>query len=541
MKKHNAFLLLLLFAATTVSAQFYQRQYQLNFATADFQGVKDIIVEPAGAGITVMADLSSGPAPDFGISLLNYNAGNGNAVSMAVYFSPGAQLSSSTIKKIGTDYFVLGTYTDASFVSRLLLMRIGAGGTVVYARVFDPAVTGGIPIEVIDMDYDGGNYLYATGNVYASADGSSSVFVAKFDLNAALQWFNYYDDLQTEEFAGNIDFYDNNSIYVGAVTAPLASTLTRTGLVLQVNNLGGIAAIQNLAHYTPQPSIRMTTFYAIRANATDVFVAGSTLIGADGSGPMLFAKLDAAGLGVLNYTIYSAPEFFVTETPIALPSKILVAGTVAPTGGSSGYVNAFFDYNTGYLAGSNYVLASSIFSPIRTAVGATGIVYSAADNQSNSKRIYRIKGNAAAASSTCSDNYVFTPQPGPLNTFAFTLGANPVTGTMLAQTINPPVSLPAGNLGACAPQSPTRSAQQEPADVTIYPNPATDAVSINLPEEGNALTIRLIDLNGKVLRTIFNVTGSRVELNTADLPEGIYAVRIETEGLEAQTIRFVKK
>lgn len=540
MKNRNSLLLLLLFSVTTVSAQFYQRQYQLNFATADFQGVKDILIEPAGAGITVMADLSSGPGPDFGISMLNYNAGNGNAVSMAIYFSPGAQLSSSTIKKIGTDYFVLGTYTDTSFVNRLMLMRINAGGTVVYARVFDPAVTAGIPIEVIDMDYDGGNYLYATGNVYASPDGSSSIFVAKFDLNAALQWFNYYDDTQSEEFAGNIDFYDNNSIYVGAVTAPVASTLTRTGLVLQVNDLGGISAMKNLAHYTPSPSIRMTTFYAIRANATDVFVAGSTIIGADGSGPMLLAKLDAALLGVQNYTIYSAPEFFITETPIALPSKILVAGTIAPTGGSSGYVNAFFDYNTGYLSGSNYVLASSIFSPIQTDVASTGIVYSAADNQFDSKRIYRIKGNAASASSTCSDNYVFTPQSGPLNNFSFTLGINPVTGTMLAKNIDPPVSLPAGNLGACAPPSPNRSAAVVQAEATAYPNPATDAVTVNLPE-GIARRIQIIDLTGKVVREILNVNESRIEVNITDLPEGIYAVRIESEGLEVKTIRFVKK
>ena len=541
MKKiKNLIITLAMFAVVPLQAQLYQRQYILNFATADFQGVKDIIVEPGGANIMALADLSAGPTPSFGISLNRYNSGNGNMVAMSIYYAPGAQLSSHAIRKIGTDYFVLGTYTDAAFVSKLLLLKINAGGTVVWAKVFDPAATGGVPIEVVDMDFDGTGFLYATGNVYASPDGSSSVFVAKFDLAGALQWFNYYDDLPTEEFASNIDYYDNGAVYVGAVTAPLVATLNRTGFVLQVNDLGNIAGMKHLAHYTPAASPRMTNFFVTRANANDVFIAGSTLVGADGSGPMLFAKLNAAGLGVVNYTIYSAPEFFLAQAPVILPGKVLLSGTISPSGGSNGYVNAFFDYSTAFLNASRYNLSSGLLSPIRSDVGPTGIVYSIADNQFNSKRIYRIKGSAANASTPCSENFVFTPQPGPFNNYSFTLGVFDIPGFMTSKTINLPVSLPTSNSSACPPPAQHAPVQEETTGLSVYPNPATDYVVINLPDGGTE-NIQVIDGSGKVVRVFSKLTETRLEVTLEGLAEGIYAVRIEAADGAVNTLRFAKK
>ncbi|MCU0320071.1 MAG: T9SS type A sorting domain-containing protein [Flavobacteriales bacterium] len=54
--------------------------------------------------------------------------------------------------------------------------------------------------------------------------------------------------------------------------------------------------------------------------------------------------------------------------------------------------------------------------------------------------------------------------------------------------------------------------------------------------------LQLVDVNGRVHRTTnatFTTGDNRIELSTAELPAGLYLLRMEQAG-QAQSIRFVK-
>lgn len=67
------------------------------------------------------------------------------------------------------------------------------------------------------------------------------------------------------------------------------------------------------------------------------------------------------------------------------------------------------------------------------------------------------------------------------------------------------------------------------ADITVFPNPATDLVNIQLPDswQGKALSIDLINQAGQVVHSSFVKQASQVErLTVTQLPPGIYVLRL---------------
>ncbi|TND05064.1 MAG: PKD domain-containing protein [Bacteroidetes bacterium] len=542
------FLSALLTVYTLKAQPFYQRQLVINSTTTSFNGVKDIVVEPGGTGITILTDVVSGTTPDFRVALFKYDAGVGNSVSSSVYGATGASLGSHVAKFIGGNYYVLCSYSDnITFINKLLLLSVnGTSGLVNFAKVFDASILGvDVPLELSDMDYDGSAFLYVTGNAYVLPSGSPSLFALQLDLSGGLNWARYYFTPTTEENAHNIDFHDNGAIYIGATTWPASNQLMRTGLVLQIDNSGGFVNSKNIFHYTPAGSPRMFRFFVTRVtNQPIIIVAGSTLAGADGAGPMLLATLNTS-LNMMNYSVFSSPEFFLTQAPIArtpltLTSKIMLTGSINMTGGSNGYVNAFFAYNTNFLSGSRYDVISTIFSSIASDMNASGIVYSAADNETFPKRIYRLRANAANAATVCSDPYVFTEIPGPYNELLFPMSKDAITGSMNSRNMNPPIGLPLNNLSACAPPAPTHSmVDEQPVSAAVYPNPATTEITLSLGDAG-ADKIELFDFRGKLVREITVAGSNQVSISISDLAGGIYLVRI-IRGAETESLRFIKQ
>ncbi len=75
--------------------------------------------------------------------------------------------------------------------------------------------------------------------------------------------------------------------------------------------------------------------------------------------------------------------------------------------------------------------------------------------------------------------------------------------------------------------------------VRVYPNPATDYVTVNLSIDGEA-TLTLSDLNGKIISTGVYTAGM-VQLDVQDLSNGTYLVQVTTAGGAAQTHRMIKR
>lgn len=68
------------------------------------------------------------------------------------------------------------------------------------------------------------------------------------------------------------------------------------------------------------------------------------------------------------------------------------------------------------------------------------------------------------------------------------------------------------------------------AELKIYPNPGTTTITLATGTEAPAL-IELFDVTGKIILTINNIqsTENVFTLNVAELPRGIYIVRLKFE------------
>jgi hypothetical protein len=71
---------------------------------------------------------------------------------------------------------------------------------------------------------------------------------------------------------------------------------------------------------------------------------------------------------------------------------------------------------------------------------------------------------------------------------------------------------------------------------SLYPNPATDVVSVQSATETSIQGLELLDQNGRVIRA----TSGNVTMSVADLATGSYFIRVIHE-TGMSTLRFTKK
>lgn len=73
--------------------------------------------------------------------------------------------------------------------------------------------------------------------------------------------------------------------------------------------------------------------------------------------------------------------------------------------------------------------------------------------------------------------------------------------------------------------------------LSVYPNPATDFLTIEFP--GNNFTVTMIDITGKIIQSSFN-NQNKTTLNTNGLHSGVYILRLETDGNVTQKRVIIK-
>ncbi|MCY0968405.1 M28 family peptidase [Chryseobacterium wangxinyae] len=73
--------------------------------------------------------------------------------------------------------------------------------------------------------------------------------------------------------------------------------------------------------------------------------------------------------------------------------------------------------------------------------------------------------------------------------------------------------------------------------IKIYPNPAKNFVKLELPKDIKDFKVEITDMSGKLVLSKENET----ELNTSDLPNGVYLCSIETENQSATRKIVIKK
>ena len=63
----------------------------------------------------------------------------------------------------------------------------------------------------------------------------------------------------------------------------------------------------------------------------------------------------------------------------------------------------------------------------------------------------------------------------------------------------------------------------------VYPDPFTDYTTIILSDAVQIQKIELIDIHGRIVRSIENVNNNSVTIHRENLPSGIYFIRIHSD------------
>ena len=77
------------------------------------------------------------------------------------------------------------------------------------------------------------------------------------------------------------------------------------------------------------------------------------------------------------------------------------------------------------------------------------------------------------------------------------------------------------------------------SSINIFPNPATNHVTIDLPKANEKVDITIADITGKIIYTTAESKMQKIEVNTEDFAKGIYFVQILREESFGQSGGFV--
>lgn len=86
----------------------------------------------------------------------------------------------------------------------------------------------------------------------------------------------------------------------------------------------------------------------------------------------------------------------------------------------------------------------------------------------------------------------------------------------------------------------TLSLHTEQIQVSIFPNPANEWISVNLGNIYQDITVKLYDMNGRLAAAYYFAQTQQVQVDIASLAEGMYMLHIMSDGKENR-VKLVKK
>ncbi len=86
----------------------------------------------------------------------------------------------------------------------------------------------------------------------------------------------------------------------------------------------------------------------------------------------------------------------------------------------------------------------------------------------------------------------------------------------------------------------TKVDEIEALEASVFPNPATDFITIELLKFNKIKTIEVFDMAGRVVISKTELSLSKITIDTRDLESGNYSVRITSTDNKSTTTRFVK-
>jgi len=76
--------------------------------------------------------------------------------------------------------------------------------------------------------------------------------------------------------------------------------------------------------------------------------------------------------------------------------------------------------------------------------------------------------------------------------------------------------------------------------INIYPNPTSNKVTLDFPDDLNHLSVVIFNVNGKMLRTFTEVNNNSI-IDFSIFPKGIYFIKIEENNQYISSKKVIKK
>lgn len=556
MKKTLTLLTAFLLAVSLSAQILYQREDLLTTTGYFLSGPRDLVIDNTGGWAVGLNEIIGTQA---GAAVVKTDLLNGATFSGKKYEGIASHpMTGERILAVGGDYYMIANYT--SNTGTLGFVKIsGSTGAVLFSRNLTNSMSGQSPsAHVVDFDYDGSGYFYVLGD-YDNA-GQSDLWLAKLDMLGNIIWRKLISQtaLDNEE-AQNIFFYQNNAIYIGAISSPQANPLWRKGVIIQVDNNGTFLQAKDFAWFTfPAPFSERMSAFTVKRKVDFVYVVAQTIIGPDGPGWLCVAKLNLSTLTPITHSIYY-PGSFVTGTGflngefIFGNNNIIVPGISSQMNtGTPGFVNAFFDMNTNFTNANRLLnLNPGLFGNTISAVDASYNVFSYADNSNSNVHQYRFKGAPGTANTSCDNAYSLTPDPHALimNPLTFSLGSakNQTMTNFICNmsTISFTVSTPCYydpwmQRIAPGPGSNVAGAGQGEAFAELYPNPSHDQLQLQVSGIAGGYRISVVDATGRLVMESAGNADTAVTLDVSGLAEGVYVIQVSGDDGHVLTKKFMR-
>jgi hypothetical protein len=490
-----------------------------------------------------------------GMSVVDFDGVTGNRLNSLNFFRAGTGFNPIKIMHNGADSYILFSYV-INATNRFAICKYNNTTNVIqWAKVLSNAANN-IDVYPTDIAIDPSGNAYVLGN--RSSNGvDNDVFISEISSAGTLLWFEDYSNSTYDENATNIT-YDagTNEFIVGGTAIDVNNFLNRNILVWRVNPAGTII-LSTLLSYS-NPSARINGACAKRLGKS-IYVTATSIIGADGAGPFLVAKLAGATLAPIVYNVYIGPTYFNPEFNFTNTNADLVLSGDASfvNTGTPGMVNTMFALATcTFVSESRYTTMGSFawggpiantYAPVYNELGMI------CQDPVTASHFYFVKSRFDGYTS-CDVNASYSLQAITLNgtlpiyitsnldvTFGliklFGVQAMSHDGVRTCSYVPCPLCEFPTYDGAKSMS--TASAEQLPS-LSIYPNPANDRVTI---ATGDKLlgSVELYDMSGRLIVSEMNVSAASATFNVSGLEKAIYLLKITYTDGSTDVKRFAKE
>jgi hypothetical protein len=489
-----------------------------------------------------------------GMSVVNFDGATGARLSSLNFFKSANTFGPVKIIHKGVDSYILFSLTSGSMGRFAICKYTNSTNAIQWVRQFNNT-TNTLDVYPADMALDPSGNAYVIGHI-TSGSGDQDIFITAISSTGTFLWHQQYNNTTYDESPNNIT-YDAGSgeFIVGGTAIAVSNWLNRNALVWRVNTAGTILAANLLSYSVSGP--RLNGCCAKRTGSY-VYLTATSIVGADGAGPFIVAKLAPATLLPVTYNVYSGPTYFNPEfnftnnnTDLVWCGSASFVNTVTP-----GMVNTMFALSTcNYVSEARYTTVGSfawggpMYNTYNNNYNELGSVI---EDPMNSGWFYFVKSRYDGYTS-CDVNASYSLEDITL------LSTTPVYTITIQDFLTGPIKLfsvqvishaaeqscyynPCPLCGIAPNSSNMKSMEDQESGMSlgIYPNPANDELNI-VSGDKIIQAVDVYDMSGRLILSQNEIGETALTFNVNSLDKAMYILKITYTDNSVDVKRFTKE